>query len=236
MYKKVILKLSGEALQDEQNHLILDGKKLNEIGILVKKLVDNGIKVGIVTGAGNIFRGRIASDAGIDVKDGDYMGMTGTIINCKAISSVLDKLGVKNVLFSALALEDVAIKYEKSLANSYINDGYVCLFSGGIGKPGFTTDTTAATRAIEINADAIFAGKNGTDGVYTSDPNKDKNAKFIKQMTYTDVITMNLKVMDISAIQLLKNTNIVTRVFSMDNINNFIEVANGSDIGTIIKE
>lgn len=236
MYKKVILKLSGEALQDEHNHLILDGKKLNEIGLLVKRLVDNGVKVGIVTGAGNIFRGRIASDAGIKVEDGDYMGMTGTIINCKAISSVLDKLGVKNILFSALALEDVAIKYDKDLANSYIDKGYVCLFSGGIGKPGYTTDTTAATRAIEVSADAIFAGKNGTDGVYTSDPNKDKNAKFIKEMTYTDVINMNLKVMDLSAIKLLKNTNIVTRVFSMDDINNFIEVANGSDIGTIIKE
>ena len=236
MYKRVILKLSGEALQDETSHLILDGKKLNEIGLLVKNLVDNGTSVGIVTGAGNIFRGRIASEAGIKVEDGDYMGMTGTIINCKAISSVLDKLGDKNVLFGALNVEDVTIKYDKALANEYIKKGYVCLFSGGIGKPRFTTDTAAATRAIEIKADAILAGKNGTDGVYTSDPNKDKNAKFIKEMTYSDVIKLNLKVMDLTAIELLKNTNIVTRVFSMDNINNFIEVASGSDIGTTIKE
>ena len=236
MYKKVILKLSGEALQDETTHLILDAKKLDEIGILIKSLVENGIKVGVVTGAGNIFRGRIAQDAGIKVEDGDYMGMTGTIINCKAISSVLDKLGVKNILFSALELENVAIKYDPVLANEKINEGYVTLFAGGIGKPGYTTDTTAATRAIEINADAILAGKNGTDGVYTSDPNKDPNAKFIKNITYSDVIKMDLKVMDLTAIELLKNTNITTRVFSMDKINNFIEVATGNDIGTTIRE
>lgn len=236
MYKKVILKLSGEALQDESTHLILDAKKLDAIGLLIKKFVDKGISVGIVTGAGNIFRGRIASDAGIKVEDGDYMGMTGTIINCKAISSILDKLGIKNVLFSALELENVARKYEPSAVNDFMNKGYVCLFAGGIGKPGYTTDTTAATRAIEVNADAILFGKNGTDGVYTSDPNKDKDAKFIKTITYSKVIEMGLKVMDTSAAILLKDTTITTRVFSMDDIENFYNVAIGSDIGTTIEE
>ena len=236
MYKKVILKLSGEALQDEITHLILDAKKLDAIGLLIKKLVDNGIKVGIVTGAGNIFRGRIASEAGIKVEDGDYMGMTGTIINCKAISSILDKLGIKNMLFSALELENVAKKYDPIEANRFMDEGYVCLFAGGIGKPGYTTDTTAATRAIEVKADAILFGKNGTDGVYTSDPNKDKDAKFIKSITYSKVIDMGLKVMDTSAAILLKETTITTRVFSMDNIENFYNVAAGSDIGTTIEE
>lgn len=236
MYKKVILKLSGEALQDETTHLILDAKKLDAIGLLIKKFVDNGIGVGIVTGAGNIFRGRIASEAGIKVEDGDYMGMTGTIINCKAISSILDKLGIKNVLFSALELENVARKYNATEANEFMNQGYVCLFAGGIGKPGYTTDTTAATRAIEVNADAILFGKNGTDGVYTSDPNKDKDAKFIKTITYSKVIEMGLKVMDTSAAILLKDTTITTRVFSMDDIENFYNVAIGSDIGTTIEE
>ncbi|MBQ9266641.1 MAG: UMP kinase [Bacilli bacterium] len=236
MYKKVILKLSGEALQDDYNGLILSGHKLKEIGNLIKELVSNGVNVGVVTGAGNIFRGRIAKDAGLDVEDGDYMGMTGTIINCKAISSVLNKLGVKNVLFSALALEDVAIKYDANKARKYLKQGYVCLFAGGIGKPHYTTDTCAATRAIEIEADAILAGKNGVDGVYTADPNKDKNAKFIKNTTYQEVLDMDLKVMDRSAIELLKNTNIVTRVFSMENIDNFIKVSLGDDMGTTIKE
>ena len=172
MFKKVILKLSGEALQDDINGLILSGEKLKKIGNLIKELVENKVNVGVVTGAGNIFRGRIASDAGIDVEDGDYMGMTGTIINCKAISSVLNKLGVKNVLFSALELEDVAIKYDSKKAKEFLEKGYVCLFAGGIGKPQYTTDTCAATRAIEMGADAILAGKNGVDGVYTADPNK----------------------------------------------------------------
>lgn len=236
MYKKVILKLSGEALQDDSTHLILDAKKLDAIGLLIKKFVDNGIAVGIVTGAGNIFRGRIASEAGIKVEDGDYMGMTGTIINCKAISSILDKFGIKNVLFSALELENVARKYTSEEANKFMDQGYVCLFAGGIGKPGYTTDTTAATRAIEVHADAILFGKNGTDGVYTSDPNKDKDAKFIKSITYSKVIEMGLKVMDTSAAILLKDTTITTRVFSMDDIENFYNVAAGSDIGTTIEE
>lgn len=236
MYTKVILKLSGEALQDDKNGLILSGEKLKEIGTLIKELVSNNVHVGVVTGAGNIFRGRIAKDAGLDAEDGDYMGMTGTIINCKAISGILNKLGVKNVLFSALELEDVAIKYDAKKAKKYLDEGYVCLFAGGIGKPKYTTDTCAATRAIEMNVDAILAGKNGVDGVYTADPNKDKSAKFIKDLTYQKVLDMDLQVMDRSAIELLKNTNIVTRVFSMENIDNFIKVSLGDDMGTTIKE
>ena len=236
MYKSVILKLSGEALQDEKNGLILSGEKLKEIGLLIKRLVNEGVNVGVVTGAGNIFRGRIASDAGIDTEDGDYMGMTGTIINCKAISSVLNKLGVKNKLFSALELEDVATKYNSKEALDLMNSGVVCLFAGGIGKPNFTTDTCAARRVIEVNADAILAGKNGVDGVYTADPNKDKSAKFIKETSYQQVLDMDLKVMDRTAIELLKNTKIVTRVFSMENIDNFIKVSLGDDMGTTIKE
>lgn len=236
MYKKVILKLSGEALQDDENHLILSAKKLDDIGLLIKKFIDNGFSVGVVTGAGNIFRGRIAEDAGINVEDGDFMGMTGTIINCKAISSILDKYGIKNALFSALQLDGVTEKIDAVKAKTYFENNTVCLFAGGIGKPGYTTDTTAATRAIEVGADAILFGKNGTDGVYTADPNKDENAQFIKEISYSKVIEMGLKVMDTSAAKLLENTNIVTRVFSMDDINNFFEVATGKNIGTTIKE
>ena len=235
-YKRVILKISGEALEDTTSRLILDAKKLNAIGSLIKTMVDNKIKVGVVCGAGNIFRGRIAEEAGINQIDGDYMGMTGTIINLKAISSILNKLGVKNVLMSSLALEDVAPKYDLNKAREAYENNEVVLFAGGLGRPQITTDTTVAKRALEVGADVILAGKNGVDGVYTADPNKDKNAKFIKEISYRDVIKSNLKVMDKEAIELLQDSDIATRVFSMENMDNFIKVIKGDDLGTTIKK
>lgn len=233
-YKTVILKLSGEALHDSNSNSILDAKKLNDIGKLVQELISLNVRVGIVTGAGNIFRGRIAHEAGIKVVDGDYMGMVGTVINCKAISSILDKLGIKNVLYSALAVEDVAIKFDEKDAINKLNDGYVLIFAGGLGRPGITTDSTAAKRAIQINADAILAGKNGVDGVYDKDPNKFNDAKFLKSLTYQEVLDMDLKVMDIGAIEILKQSEVETRVFSMEDINNFIKVVQGEELGTTI--
>ena len=233
-YKTVLLKLSGEALHDSNSNSILDAKKLNDIGKLVQDLKSLNVRVGIVTGAGNIFRGRIAHEAGIKVVDGDYMGMVGTVINCKAISSILDKLGIKNVLYSALAVEDVAIKFDEQDAINKLNDGYVLIFAGGLGRPGITTDSTAAKRAIQINADAILAGKNGVDGVYDKDPNKFNDAKFLKSLTYQQVLDMDLKVMDIGAIEILKQSEVETRVFSMEDINNFIKVVQGEELGTTI--
>ena len=233
-YKTVILKLSGEALHDSNSNSILEAKKLNDIGKLVQDLKSLNVRVGIVTGAGNIFRGRIAHEAGIKVVDGDYMGMVGTVINCKAISSILDKLGIKNVLYSALAVEDVAIKFDEQDAINKLNDGYVLIFAGGLGRPGITTDSTAAKRAIQINADAILAGKNGVDGVYDKDPNKFNDAKFLKSLTYQQVLDMDLKVMDIGAIEILKQSEVETRVFSMEDINNFIKVVQGEELGTTI--
>ena len=234
-YKKVILKLSGEALEDNSSRMILSGKKLISIANLIKDLVNDGVNVSVVTGAGNIFRGRIADEAGINPIDGDYMGMLGTVINCKALSSVLTKIGVKNVLFTALEVEDVGIKFDALKANKLSEEGYVCLFAEGLGRPQITTDTTAAKRAIEIKAEAILAGKNGIDGVYDKDPNKFKDAKFIKDLTYKDAIDQNLKVMDITAMELLKNTNIETRVFSMEDLSNFKKVICGDTLGTTIK-
>ena len=233
-YKTVILKLSGEALHDSNSNSILDAKKLNDIGKLVQELISLNVRVGIVTGAGNIFRGRIAHEAAIKVVDGDYMGMVGTVINCKAISSILDKLGIKNVLYSALAVEDVAIKFDEKDAINKLNDGYALIFAGGLGRPGITTDSTAAKRAIQINADAILAGKNGVDGVYDKDPNKFNDAKFLKSLTYQQVLDMDLKVMDIGAIEILKQSEVETRVFSMEDINNFIKVVQGEELGTTI--
>ena len=233
-YKKVILKLSGEAIADSSNS-ILNPKKLSDIVSLIETLFKCGVKVGVVIGAGNIFRGRIAVDNGIDTESGDYMGMIGTVINLKAISSLLNQRNIPNVLYSALNVENVTKHYDVEKAKKEYENSVV-LLAGGIGKPNFTTDTCAALRAVELDAELILAGKYGVKGVYDKDPRLYKDAKFLKKLTYQEVLDMDLKVMDKTAISLLLHSNVITKVFSMDDINNFILAIEDKDIGTIIKE
>lgn len=233
-YKKVILKLSGEAIADSSNS-ILNPKKLNDIVSLIETLFKCGVKVGVVIGAGNIFRGRIAVDNGIDTESGDYMGMIGTVINLKAISSLLNQRNIPNVLYSALNVENVTKHYDVKIAKKEYENSVV-LLAGGIGKPNFTTDTCAALRAVELDAELILAGKYGVKGVYDKDPRLYKDAKFLKKLTYQEVLDMDLKVMDKTAISLLLHSNVITKVFSMDDMNNFILAIEDKDIGTIIKE
>ena len=233
-YKKVILKLSGEAIADSSNS-ILNPKKLSDIVTLIETLFKCGVKVGVVIGAGNIFRGRIAVDNGIDTESGDYMGMIGTVINLKAISSLLNQRNIPNVLYSALNVENVTKHYDVEIAKKEYENSVV-LLAGGIGKPNFTTDTCAALRAVELGAELILAGKYGVKGVYDKDPRLYKDAKFLEKLTYQEVLDMDLKVMDKTAISLLLHSNVITKVFSMDDMNNFILAIEDKDIGTIIKE
>ena len=233
-YKKVILKLSGEAIADSSNS-ILNPKKLSDIVSLIETLFKCGVKIGVVIGAGNIFRGRIAVDNGIDTESGDYMGMIGTVINLKAISSLLNQRNIPNVLYSALNVENVTKHYDVEKAKKEYENSVV-LLAGGIGKPNFTTDTCAALRAVELDAELILAGKYGVKGVYDKDPRLYKDAKFLKKLTYQEVLDMDLKVMDKTAISLLLHSNVITKVFSMDDMNNFILAIEDKDIGTIIKE
>ena len=233
-YKKVILKLSGEAIADSSNS-ILNPKKLSDIVTLIETLFKCGVKVGVVIGAGNIFRGRIAVDNGIDTESGDYMGMIGTVINLKAISSLLNQRNIPNVLYSALNVENVTKHYDVKIAKKEYENSVV-LLAGGIGKPNFTTDTCAALRAVELDAELILAGKYGVKGVYDKDPRLYKDAKFLEKLTYQEVLDMDLKVMDKTAISLLLHSNVITKVFSMDDMNNFILAIEDKDIGTIIKE
>ena len=233
-YKKVILKLSGEAIADSSNS-ILNPKKLSDIVSLIETLFKCGVKVGVVIGAGNIFRGRIAVDNGIDTESGDYMGMIGTVINLKAISSLLNQRNIPNVLYSALNVENVTKHYDVEKAKKEYENSVV-LLAGGIGKPNFTTDTCAALRAVELDAELILAGKYGVKGVYDKDPRLYKDAKFLKKLTYQEVLDMDLKVMDKTAISLLLHSDVITKVFSMDDMNNFILAIEDKDIGTIIKE
>lgn len=234
-YKRIILKLSGEALANKDG-TILDPEKLNVIAKAVKAMHEEGVEIGIVIGAGNIFRGKISSKIGVDRTNGDYMGMLGTIINCIALSSALEKIGVTTRVMSAVEVNKIAEPYIYKKAIAHLNCNKVVLFAGGTGNPYFTTDTCASLRALEINADAILMAKNNVDGVYDSDPKLNKNAKFLKTLTFKEVIDRNLAVMDQTSITMLMGQNITIRVFNMENAENFMKVIHGDDIGTTIKE
>lgn len=234
-YKRIILKLSGEALADKDG-TILNPEKLNVIAEAVKAMHEEGVEIGIVIGAGNIFRGKISSKIGVDRTNGDYMGMLGTIINCIALSSALEKIGVTTRVMSAVEVNKIAEPYIYKKAIAHLNCNKVVLFAGGTGNPYFTTDTCASLRALEINADAILMAKNNVDGVYDSDPKLNKNAKFLKTLTFKEVIDRNLAVMDQTSITMLMGQNITIRVFNMENAENFMKVIHGEDIGTTIKE
>ena len=237
MYKRVLLKLSGEALRDESNHMILDPDCVAGLSEMVKQLHDIGVEVAIVIGAGNVWRGKLASTIGIDPVPADFMGMLGTVINAVAMSSSLQKRGVESVVYSAVpAIEGVTLPYDKDNAYKSLSEGKVVFLAGGTGKPFFTTDTAAALRAVELDCKAIFMGKNGVDGIYTADPDKDPNAEFIKSISFAEIIERKLQVMDLSAVELIKNTNIDVRVFSMADPENFLRVARGEDIGTTVKK
>lgn len=234
-YKRIILKLSGEALANKDG-TILNPEKLNVIAEAVKAMHEEDVEIGIVIGAGNIFRGKISSKIGVDRTNGDYMGMLGTIINCIALSSALEKIGVTTRVMSAVEVNKIAEPYIYKKAIAHLNCNKVVLFAGGTGNPYFTTDTCASLRALEINADAILMAKNNVDGVYDSDPKLNKNAKFLKTLTFKEVIDRNLAVMDQTSITMLMGQNITIRVFNMENAENFMKVIHGEDIGTTIKE
>ena len=234
-YKRVLLKLSGESLK-ENDISIFNTAKLRKVGDMIAEMSKN-TQICVVIGAGNIWRGRIAQDVGIERVPADFMGMLGTVINAVAISSYLHTKGIKSVVTSAVpAIDGVSVPYDQKVADDALNDNAVVFLSGGTGKPYFTTDTAAAMRAIELNCDAILMGKNGVEGVYTGDPKVDKTAKFMPNITYKQMEDMNLKVIDDSAVELLKKTDIDVRIFSMDDLNNFIRVANGEHIGTILSK
>ncbi len=236
MYKRVLLKLSGEALRDDKHLLTLDVTHVERLTIVMKQLHDNGVEVAVVVGAGNIWRGKLADKIGIEPVPADFMGMLGTVINAVALSSSLRKHGVDSVVYSAVpAIEGVTLSYDKDAANKSLSEGKVVFLAGGTGKPFFTTDTAAALRAVELDCNAILMGKNGVDGIYTADPDNDQSAEFIKTITFEEIIKRNLQVMDISAVKLIKDKNIDVRVFSMADPDNFLRVAEGQDIGTTVK-
>lgn len=236
MYKRILLKLSGEALADKEHNQTLNCKKMNIFAHEIKKLHENGIEIGVVIGAGNIWRGKFADLIGIDREEADYMGMIGTIINSVALASALKKINVPSEVMSAIDIDPVTTPYIPELAVAKMKEGTVMVFGGGTGKPYFTTDTAATMRAIEIKADVILMGKNGVDGVYSDDPRNNPNAHLLKEITFQEIIDKKLEVMDISAVQLIKDKNIDIRVFNMNDPSNIEKVTMGDNIGTTIKK
>ena len=235
MYSRILLKLSGEALSGGRKDGILDSEALLNTAKAVKAIADAGSEVSVVIGAGNIARGSLAEKTGIDRVSGDYMGMLGTVINCIALKEMLVTIGQKAVVLSAV---DVTFTetYSPELADKYLKEKYVVLFGAGTGKPFFTTDTCATLRAIEIKADAILIAKNGVDGIYSDNPLTNKDAYMFKEISCSEIIKRNLKVMDLTAVEMIKDKDIDVRVFNMNNTDNFAKVARGENIGTTIKK
>ena len=235
MYSRILLKLSGEALSGGRKDGILDSEALLNTAKAVKAIADAGSEVSVVIGAGNIARGSLVEKTGIDRVSGDHMGMLGTVINCIALKETLVTLGQKAVVLSAVDVTFVET-YSPELADKYLKEKYVVLFGAGTGKPFFTTDTCATLRAIEIKADAILIAKNGVDGIYSDNPLTNPKAFMFKEISCSEIIKRDLKVMDLSAVEMLKDKDIDVRVFNMNDTNNFARVARGEDIGTTIKK
>lgn len=231
-YKRILLKLSGEALMGERQYGI-DPTRLAEYAEEIKKIVDKGIEVAIVIGGGNIFRGVAGASNGMDRVQGDYMGMLATAINGLALQSALEDTGIQTRLLTAIKMEQVAEPFIKRRAVRHLEKGRVVIFGGGTGNPYFTTDTAAVLRAIEVGAEVILKGTR-VDGIYTSDPEKNADATKFDAITYKDVMNKGLKVMDMTAFALSQENNLPIIVFDMNTKGNLEKVVSGENIGTIV--
>ena len=233
-YKRDLIKISVEALLGEQQFGI-DQNPVRMIAEEIKKARDLGAEIAVVVGGGNIFRGmRNSAKLGMDQASGDYVGMLATVMNAIALQSTFNQIGVPCRVQSALAINQVAEPYIRHRAIRHLEKGRVVIFAAGTGNPFFTTDTAAALRASEINAEALLMAKNGVDGVYTDDPKTNPNAKKLEKITYDDIIKNGLKVMDTSACALCKQNNIPIVVFDFDAPNGICKILNSENIGTYI--
>lgn len=231
-YKRILLKLSGESLMGEKKYGI-DPNILQQYAEEIKKVKDLGVEIAIVIGGGNIFRGVQAEKSGIDRVQGDYMGMLATLINAMALQSALEQIGLYTRLMSGIKIESVCEPFIRRRAIRHLEKGRIVIFGAGIGNPYFTTDSTAALRAIEIESDVVLKGTR-VDGVYTADPEKDANATKYHHISFTEVYEKNLNVMDMTAFTLCQENNLPIIVFDMNAEGNLSRLVNGEKIGTLI--
>ncbi len=234
MFKRILLKLSGEALQGDQGFGI-DPKVIQTMAQEVKELTAMGIEVALVIGGGNIFRGLAASTQGMDRSTADYMGMLATTLNSLALQDALERIDVPTRVQSAISMSELCEPYIRRRAVRHLEKGRVVIFAGGTGNPYFTTDTAAALRAMEIHADAIFKATK-VDGVYDSDPVKNPKAKKFESLSFRDVLTKDLKVMDSTAISLCMDNKMPIYVFNMTEGGNVKRILSGEKIGTVVQE
>ncbi len=233
VYHRILLKLSGEALMADKPYGI-DTPRLMEYAVQIKEATELGVKIGIVIGGGNIFRGLKGVDAGFDRIKGDYMGMLATVINGLALQSAIESLGVKARMFTAIQMEPVGERYSKQkVQNAFANDEIV-IFTFGTGNPYFTTDTASALRAVEMEAEVLLKGTR-VDGVYTSDPEKDKNAVKFDEITFDEAYNLKLNVMDLTSFTMCKENNLPVIVFNMNQKGNLRRLLSGEKIGTFVK-
>lgn len=231
-FKRILLKLSGEALMGDEGYGI-DSKRLAQYAKEIKRIHDQGIEVAIVIGGGNIFRGIQAEAAGIDRVQGDYMGMLATVINGMAVQGVLENHGMFTRLMSGINMEQVCEPFIRRRAIRHLEKGRVVIFGAGIGNPYFTTDSTASLRAIEIEADVVLKGTR-VDGVYTSDPEKNADATRYSNISFQEVYEKGLNVMDMTAFTLCQENNLPIIVFDMNKEGNLYDLINGGEVGTLI--
>ena len=231
-YKRILLKLSGEALMG-QKQFGIDNDRLKQYAEEIKSVVDAGLEVAIVIGGGNIFRGVQAEEGGMERTQGDYMGMLATVINSMALQSALESAGVDTRLQSAIELKQIAEPFIRRRAVRHLEKGRVVIFGGGTGNPFFTTDSAASLRAIEIDADVILKGTR-VDGIYTADPEKDPTAQRFETITFDEVYEKGLKVMDMTAITLCNENKLPIVVFDMNKEGNLHRLISGEDVGTLV--
>ncbi len=231
-YKRILLKLSGEALMGNKQYGI-DPVRLSEYADEIKSVVDKGVEVAIVIGGGNIFRGVAGASSGMDRVQGDHMGMLATVINGLALQAALEDKGIDTRLQSAIKINEVAEPFIRRRAMRHLEKGRVVIFGGGTGNPYFTTDSAAVLRAIEVEADVILKGTR-VDGIYTSDPEKDKTATKFDTLSFKDVLTKGLKVMDTTAFTLSQENELPIVVFDMNKKGNLLKIVSGEQIGTVV--
>lgn len=232
IYKRVLLKFSGEVLAGDKEFGI-DPDTVRDIASEIVEAISTGVQLGIVIGGGNIFRGLNATDSAIDRATGDQMGMLATIINSLAMQDALEKKGIKTRAMTAIKMDEISEPYIRRRAVRHLERGRVVLFSAGTGSPYFTTDTAAALRSIEIGAEVLIKGTK-VDGVYDSDPEKNKDAKLIPELKYMELLEKNLRVMDSTAISLCMENNLPIRVYNMKTPGNLIKLLTGEKIGSTV--
>jgi uridylate kinase len=232
-YKRILLKLSGESLMGDRQYGI-DNNQVLQYAKDIKSVFDEGIEIAVVVGGGNIFRGLSAEKSGMERAQADYMGMLATVINCMALQNALESIGVETRLQSAIKMEQICEPYIRRRAMHHLEENKIVIFGAGTGNPYFTTDTAASLRAIEIKADVVLKGTR-VDGIYTADPEKDPSATRYDEISFQEVYDKGLNVMDMTAITLCQENNLPIIVFDMNKEGNFMKIAKGEPIGTLVK-